>query len=166
MKADESLARLEERLRQVDALQARLAAWERVCTWTPYFFGSGTPGTFTYAVQDGQYSRLGPWAIIAGRLQISAISVAPTSNMRIGGLPLAVAAPAPAGVHHGGVAFTRVGNMIFTAGALMLTGSLFANQRYIQLYEVFSNVASTAYPAANFTNAGATLFFSAWYLAA
>lgn len=59
-------------------------------TWTPVLKGTGTAGTFTYTVQTGRYIKFNKWIIATGRIDISAISVAPTGNMRIGGLPFTV----------------------------------------------------------------------------
>jgi hypothetical protein len=72
-------------------------------TWNPTLVGSGTAGTFTYLGQTaGTYTRIGNRIFIAGRVAISAVTVAPTGNLSIHGLPYAAAtvtAGTPGGAH-------------------------------------------------------------------
>lgn len=130
-------------------------------TWTPAFQGSGTAGTFTYtAATAGYYTKIGNLVWFGGRVTISAISVAPTTNMRISGLPFTVKSDT---VNSGAVTFGFISNLDFSANAIQLTGFCVGGQTYIDLYEVFDNASAVAYPAANFTNVNCSIVFSGWY---
>ena len=58
--------------------------------WTPTIVGSTIAGTFTYDATNtgGTYSRIGNRVFVSGRIRITAIGVAPTGNLLIGGLPI------------------------------------------------------------------------------
>lgn len=130
-------------------------------TWTPAFAGSGTAGTFTYtAATAAYYTKIGNLVWFGGRVTISAISVAPTTNMRITGLPFTAKSDT---VNSGAITFGFISNLDFSANAIQLTGVVVGGQSYIDLYEVFDNAAAVAYPAANFTNAACSIIFSGWY---
>ena len=64
-----------------------LATRDAPANYTPVLSGTGTAGTFTYANQTGRYSRNGNIVTVAGRVTITAITVAPTGNIQIS-LPL------------------------------------------------------------------------------
>lgn len=64
-------------------------------TFTPTFVGTGTAGTFTYEAQLGRYTRVGDRVSYSLILQISAISVSPTGDLTIMGMPFTPAG----GVH-------------------------------------------------------------------
>lgn len=68
---------------------------QNVGTFTPTFIGSTIAGTFTYTTQNGFYTRLGNRVLIDVHIAISAIAVAPTGNLQIGGLPFVAATPDP-----------------------------------------------------------------------
>lgn len=99
-----------ETLRRLDALERRDRDRRGVelpltasGTWTPVLEGSGTAGSFTYTVQAGTYTRVGDVVFFRLRVQISAITVAPTGNLQISGLPLtSVTIGGGAGVSGGG----------------------------------------------------------------
>lgn len=148
------LAALEEWARQPRAESAIEG------TFTPTFFGTGTAGTFTYAAgrRDGRYTLDGARLDFAIEIAISGITVAPTGDMRITDLPFAAA-----GNQDGSVAFGLIANVNLSVGALMLTGFIPSGGTYIDLREVFDNAGSTAYPAANFTNANAQLRLTGTY---
>lgn len=153
--------------RQISALQARL---DRLAsrdepkyaegTWTPIFTGTGTAGTFTYANQYGYYTRIGNACLFQGLIAISNITVSPTGNMRIAGLPLTVANIS------GGlfpVSFGYISYLDYPGTPLQITGYATANTTYIELYYSVDNAAAVLYPAANFTNINAYLAISGWY---
>jgi hypothetical protein len=130
-------------------------------TWTPAFSGTGTAGTFTYTgARSGGYVRTGEIVIAHGRIAISAISVAPTGNMRITGLPVTSAA-----AQLWSVVFSYVSNLDFSANAIQLAGYVANSGTTIDMHEVFDNAAIGAYPAAIFTNANTDLIFTAIYQA-
>jgi len=59
--------------------------------WTPTLVGSTIAGTFTYTVNSGTYTRHGNTVFVRGRITIAVVTVAPTGNLSIAGLPLAAA---------------------------------------------------------------------------
>lgn len=127
-------------------------------TWVPSFQGSGTAGTFTYAVQQGAWARIGNQVFVHGRVTISAISVAPTLVMRIVGLPFTSNA-----TYFGGVFFTFISSFNYSAAVLDLTGLISPATAHIRLIENFDNAGSADAPAANFTNVNCDLIFSGQY---
>jgi hypothetical protein len=129
-------------------------------TWTPSFAGSGVAGSFTYSQQIGYYTQIGNLIFIRGFVGISAIAVAPTADMVIGGLPFTAANIAAV---RGALCFSEISNINYTAAALALTGEITENESFVRLYEVFDNTAVAAYPAGNFTNAAARLVFTGQY---
>lgn len=58
-------------------------------SFTPVWVGSGTAGTFTYnaSVCLVEWTRIGNRVLFNGRIEISAITVAPTGNLTITGWP-------------------------------------------------------------------------------
>lgn len=64
-------------------------------TWTPVLQGSGIAGTFTYDATNtgGEYTRLGNRVLFQGRVRITAITVNPTLNLTITGLPITAGSP-------------------------------------------------------------------------
>lgn len=63
-------------------------------TFTPSLTGAGTPGTFTYTagVRSINWTRIGNRVLFNGRIQITAITVAPTGAMSITGFPSTITA--------------------------------------------------------------------------
>lgn len=153
---EKRLVALEKKLQDLQT-RARGTRWG---VWTPAYFGDGgTPGTFTYTAQVGRYTTLGSLCIIQGIVAISAITVAPTGNMRIANLPATVNS-----VINGGVFFTYIGGFNYSAAAVELTGATVASGNTISLYEVFDNAGAVPVPSANFTNAACNLQFTGFYL--
>jgi len=152
----------EKRIRELERSLADLATRARDMrwgTWQPAYFGDGgTPGTFTYAARQGYYTRIGSLCIIQGVLQISAITVAPTGNMRISNLPLTVGSSI-----NGGVFFSFIANFNYSVNAVELNGAIVAGGNTISLYEAFDNAAAVPVPSANFTNANCNLQFTGFY---
>jgi hypothetical protein len=128
-------------------------------TFTPTFLGTGTAGTFTYSSQVGIYRRENDKVTIYVEVGISAIAVAPTTNMRIAGLPIAAAAGA-----NYSLAIGTISNLDYPAGMLELTAFVEGGQSYIVLAYARDNAATLAYPAASFTNASALLRLAGSYL--
>lgn len=56
-------------------------------TFVPIFQGSGTPGTWTYAVQAGFYTRIGNRVLFSLSINAATRPGAPTGTARISGLP-------------------------------------------------------------------------------
>ena len=153
--------------RQIQALQDQLERLRKTDTgqsaggFTPAFTGTGTAGTFTYTKQFGIYTRIYSQVFIYGAIQISAITVVPTGNMTITGLPFT--ALGVDAYHAAGVEWAFISNFNYTAAALDLTGYIRNATSVIELYESFDNAAAVQVPAANFTNANCFLTFSAVY---
>ena len=132
-----------------------------VGTWTPAFAGTSTVGTFTYTVNTGgRYIRLGPLCLAFGRIQISAITGAPTGNITITGLPFVASSTAFA---NGGTVWGDISNFNYAANAVELQGLIQGGEQFIRLIEAFDNANSVSTPAANFTNANCSLFLTAIY---
>lgn len=129
-------------------------------TWTPKFQGTTIAGTFVYSTQFGRYTRIGNMVFFRGRCQINTISVAPTGNMQITGLPITSTSTTN---DVGGVTFDYISNFNNAASAIQLTGAIVASSAVIDLYESFDNGAAVAAPAANFTNAACDLIFCGMY---
>jgi len=68
-----------QRIASGDQLATRTAP----ASFTPVLSGTGTAGTFTYTVQVARSSKNGNMRTYAGRITISAITVAPTGNIQI-----------------------------------------------------------------------------------
>lgn len=132
-------------------------------TFTPTFAGSTGAGTYTYTAQRGVYRRVGDAVYWMAQVAISAITVAPTGNMWITGLPFTAANigggnyPAAIGV---------LSNVNYEAAWLGITAFIPVSTSRVDLYGVRDNTAAVAYPAASFTNANANIMVSGWYPAA
>jgi hypothetical protein len=130
-------------------------------TFTPTYTGSTIAGTFTYigGGQVGLYTRIGNQVFIHLFLQISAISVAPTGSMQISGLPFTAAA---SGLSYS-LSVGFLSNVNTSANIVQLTAIALGGAPRIGLFEAFDNIATVAYPAANFTNVGAAMLISGSY---
>ena len=149
------LADLEERLRRLEAVDRTATASG---TWTPTFAGTGTAGTFTYSSQVGFWRRVGDVILVWCDVAISAISVAPTTDMQILGLPVAVVSVVvPAAI--------VPSNLDYPTGALELTAQCITGGTAIALGYTRDNLGTLNYPAANFTNTSARVRLQAAYLA-
>ena len=124
-------------------------------TFTPAFTGSGTAGTFTYSAQRGHYTRLENLCFFRIYLEVSAVSVAPTGDLNITGLPFTNATGANGGLS--GVSVGYVNSFNLTANCVQLTAYVEANATLIRLMEVFDNAATTRFPAASFQPSGIIL---------
>jgi hypothetical protein len=115
-------------------------------TWNPNLVGTGTAGTFTYTLRSGTYTRLGTRVLFEGRINISAITVAPTGNLTITGLPFSSTSP---GSGIPGVAnFTDFTGVTFGAGYTTLGGRVNTGATTIALTESGSNKQAIFLPAA------------------
>lgn len=157
------LLELGERPNQATDTQANVTFAEILTSltgsFTPTYVGTTIAGTFTYTTQLGYYVKLGGLVFITGRVVISAISVAPTGNMTIGGLPFTCNA---AGYRYA-FSFSQINQFNYTNTAFQLVGRVNASNTVIVLEESFDNAAGVAVPAANFTNAACDLGFSGFY---
>lgn len=56
-------------------------------SFTPTVTGTGTAGTFVYSTQTGSYTKIGNLVTVVLDVAVSSVSVAPTGNVRLSGLP-------------------------------------------------------------------------------
>lgn len=124
-------------------------------TWTPTYTGSTGAGSFTYSIQSGNYIKIGGSVFFSGRVAISAISVNPTGNMLISGLPFVN----NSGFHASVTIGYSAGWNACPMGALIVPGSTL-----IDLYKITSTASWTRTPSlqADFI-AGADIIFSGAY---
>lgn len=109
-------------------------------TWTPVLAGSGTAGTFTYAIQAGAYTRIGDVVFFRCRVQISAITVAPVGNLQITGLPIAAVTIGGGSGIAGGGALTIWQGITLPAGYTQLMARVLAGGTLINLTRAGSAV--------------------------
>lgn len=83
--------------RRLRLLESRLRALEsreytpRAGAWTPAFQGSAVAGTIAYTLQAGRFVRVGSLVWLTAFVVVSGISVSPTGDLQMSGLPFAVA---------------------------------------------------------------------------
>lgn len=152
-------------LRRLDAIERQLRRPIEIPqyttgTWTPTFVGTTNAGTYTYAKQVGNYTRLGDRLLFNGCVAISAIGTPPVGNMTITGLSVASNSGDRT---HGGIWFVYLSNFNFAAGSLCLLGRIVPGTTVITLAEVVNNAVMTTTPAANFTNVNCDMIFEGMY---
>lgn len=129
-------------------------------SWTPFFEGTTGAGTYTYVTQSGSYTQVGKRVFIEFNIAISNITVAPTGNMLITGLPIA----SGASVQFGPVTLGFISNLNMPAGRTMPTALIPAGSlTRINLYTYAAGAGGAAYPAASFVNANCQLIGGGWY---
>jgi hypothetical protein len=131
-------------------------------TWTPAYQGTTIAGTFTYVAngQTGRYTRIGNQVFIHCYVQISAISVAPTGNMQITGLPFTAANISTVDFS---LAIGFMDRINTSANVIQLTALVRLATTVIWLGESFDNLAWARFPAANFNNGNEGLELSGFY---
>lgn len=129
--------------------------------WTPVLKGTGTAGTFTYAIQTGRYHKIGSLVIAHGEIQITAISVAPTGSMRVGGLPFTVLNSNAVG----SVAIAMLYQYNTAATTLFVSAETLNNTTDVVFWENADSANSTQATAAGI-NATFIVNFTAIYTAA
>tara|TARA_R110000787_G_scaffold276641_1_gene385621 strand:- start:111 stop:923 length:813 start_codon:yes stop_codon:yes gene_type:complete len=60
-------------------------------TWTPTVTGSTTAGAFTYAIQEGKYTKVGNLVNVSIAIQVTATATSPVGDVQITGLPITIA---------------------------------------------------------------------------
>lgn len=110
-------------------------------TWTPTLVGGGTAGTFTYdtSVTGGEYTRIGDRVVFNGRVRITVITVAPTGQLDIGGLPYT--GDATNSNIAGGASFGGWTGITFTGARTQLGGDVVDTTAAIRLIESGSGLA-------------------------
>ena len=114
-------------------------------TWTPTITGSTTAGAFTYAVQQGKYTKVGNSVALHCAIAVSATSTSPVGDMTITGLPFAVSSQFPSfavgwsqfitfadqlGAYGGGSIIT-LRNMLSGGSGGLVQGSAFGSTFYL-----------------------------------
>lgn len=152
----------EERLKQTETKEVPgdtgFSAFYAKGTWTPVFQGTGTAGTFTYIGQTGTYTRIGNQVFIHGYVQISAITVAPTGNMQIIGLPFTAASSTDYSL-----AIGFLDNFNESAGCIQVTALVRNGTAQIWIGEVFDTAAWARFPATQFTTGTEGIEISGFY---
>jgi hypothetical protein len=134
------------RLRALEAEVRRLKAMEyapRTGTWTPALEGTTGTGTLTYSAQEGYYERIGVVVIARWYLVLNAISVAPTGDLRIAGLPFTIA-NALGQFGYGGMAFN---DLNLTAGCIDVQPRAATNTDEVYFLQNFDNAGASFLPA-------------------
>lgn len=102
-------------------------------TFTPSYQGTGTAGTWAYAVQAGFYRRIGDICDFRLSINVSSRSVAPTGAARITGLPFTSLSTANS---HSPVATDTIDGFTLSATCVQLVGRVPPGANYIELIEV------------------------------
>lgn len=128
--------------------------------WAPTLVGAGTAGTFTYDATNtgGAWTRIGNRVLLNGRMRITTITVAPTGNMTINGLPITSAVSA-FGVA-GGAAFAFWRGITLPAGYTELQGNINSAVATIEIYRGGSNVANAQVQGAEVALVGGVITFA------
>jgi hypothetical protein len=85
-------------------------------TWTPYILGSTTPGTNTYSVQTGKYTKINKRVFAECNIVMTAKDAAMAGSIRIGGLPFA------ANDNLNSLRFSSLSNVPLVANAYQISG--------------------------------------------
>lgn len=104
--------------------------------WTPAVAGATTPGTNTYAIRSGYYTRVGRLVTIFCQVTLATKDVAMAGEVRITGLPFAVV-----GGVYGTAAFRSFSGINLTSGYTQLAGSLDQGGTVIRLIQSGSGVS-------------------------
>ena len=106
-------------------------------TWTPAIVGATTPGSNTYGVQQGTYTRVGRLVIAHARIVLTAKDVTLAGFIRVSGLPFTAAAASAQ--FSGVVGFAS--NFTTPAGTTQFGTDVLATSTVAQLYAWGSGVA-------------------------
>ncbi len=120
-------------------------------SWTPVLAGSVTPGTQTYTVQVGRYTRIGNLVWVVGSINLSAFDAATSGNMRITGLPFTALSLAGASTPLAVQNFQFI-NLNTAGGYTYPNAFVQQGQAYIGLVECGDNIAIASLTEADFAN--------------
>ncbi len=144
-----------ERLRKADAPGV-------VGTFTPQYEGLTGPGTWTYSVQTGFYTRIGNRCFFNLSITATARSVAPTGGALISHLPFTSDATAN---NHSPVVLDTIDSVTLTGTIVMLTARIPPGKTYMEFIEVLGTAPSAAAAlAATAFSATATIRVSGHYM--
>jgi hypothetical protein len=146
-----------ERLRKADAGVA-------TGTFTPQYEGFTTPGTWTYSVQTGFYTRIGNRCFFNLSLTAATRPVAPTGAALISHLPFTSASDANS---HSAVALDTINAITLTGTIVQLTARISPGLTYMEFFEVLGTAPTAAAQlAATAFSATATIRVSGHYIVA
>jgi len=114
-------------------------------TFTPTVAGSTTPGTQTYNIQTGIYTRIGNRVFFDLYVNMAALDGTTAGTVLIKGLPFTSVATAN---NYPSVAIGEVGHITLSAGAYQITGEIPPSTAYVLLSQNISAAGVTALPAA------------------
>lgn len=144
---------LEGILRRLNALETRLEREKsevpivQIGTWTPDLSGTTTPGTFTYNVRAGTYTRNGNRILFEGSINAATRPVAATGFAIITGLPFTHTSTANS---HSPVTLDTIDQVTIGGTTIQVTARIPPNQSYIELVEVIA-AGSAIMPAGSWT---------------
>ncbi len=121
-------------------------------TFTPAFTGSGTAGAMTYFSQTGRYTRIGNICAVRIYLEVASISVSPTGDLNITGLPFTHVAG-----YYSPLAVGYLSNFNLSANCVQLGAYVDSNSTTVRLMEIFDNAGNTRFPASSFQASGIIL---------
>ncbi len=154
--------------RQIQALQDDLERLRKSDTpgvegtFTPQYEGFTTPGSWTYSVQTGFYTRYGNRVLFNLSLTAATRPVAPTGAALISHLPFTSDATTSS---HSPVILDTVDAVTLSGTIVMLTARISPNTTYIELIEVLGTGPSAAAQlAATGLSATATIRVSGHYM--
>lgn len=133
----------DDRLRQTETKEVPggipgFTSFYDIGTWVPTLVGSTIAGTFTYnAVTAGGWTRIGDRVLFDGRITITAVSVAPTGNLTIRGLPIVSASPV--NNSPGGAQFSYWSTVGLGGGANVYLGGVIQNAQTIIALTIAQN---------------------------
>lgn len=110
-------------------------------SFTPAYAGSVTPGTYTYnaGVTKVEWTRIGNRLFFSGRIEITAITVAPTGSMLITGFPFAGVADTTMIIAGGGTMIAWLYNV--AAGYTDVNFEVLHSQSFLTLIKNGDNIA-------------------------
>lgn len=121
-------------------------------TWTPVLLGAATPGTFTYASQQGTWEKIGRLVIARFQIQWTAITSAPAGSLEISGLPFTAGSDGGKDDMVGNIQSGTIG-VTFDAGNTSLSISNIHSTALAGVKEYGSNVGQ-ALPSTNLGSTG------------
>jgi hypothetical protein len=130
-------------------MTSQLLNWYEEGTFTPTIGASTTPGTQTYLVQVGRYTRIGNRVFYNLRLVMSAKDVATAGNIFVTGLPFVSNST---GSNFSAAAISSVGNLDLSAGYTQICADMQPNDTKIYLGQAGDNAAYALLTASSLNN--------------
>ena len=108
--------------------------------WTPVPVGITTSGTFVCDLQVGHYTRVGNLVVFSCRVSVQSVTVAPTGDIYIDGLPFAAINITGAET---GCAISQYSRIALDAGYTQLSATINPGESRIQLVENGSGLSAS-----------------------